>query len=415
MSLSLKRFFLFEWFPRAPGLYFTDEGKFARTMAQQYRRRVPVPRQFGTHYLDATRKDREFLDIYDPHGKIAMLKGGVGCIRLRPKLLDGGMALFFFASSTGVADEGFPVAISNQLYQRYIDRVIETGALRCTLRGKLQFPPEPSVELYREYRGVPQLYLLVEELILDDDQSRENLLVSAGISFLSSFEGAERMYASYATFEAGVRGSVEEVVDWLQEVYVQGLYSGRVITDFDEQMTHFANATFSLRNIMMDKRVDQGQAQMVVQKLHLDPGASDRLFAGLAKVQTIQIGRLVMEGNKTVNIGNGATISAPVVIADSIQERCNVLHQSETSPELKSLLDRLLKAVAKASQEAPSTGAQNAARDARYLVDEVIAKEPRPGEGLRLGERIKDWARTIGEVGKPVIELVTALLPMLSH
>ena len=160
---------------RAPGLYFTREGREARDQARQFLRRVPVPRQTGTQSLDASEKDREFLDIYDPYGKISMLKGGVGCIRLRPKMLDGGTAWFLSASSTGVAHEGFPVAIPDHLFQRYVDTVKGAGALRCTLRGKLLFLPDPVAQLYREYRGVPQLYLLVEEVIPDPDQNHGNL------------------------------------------------------------------------------------------------------------------------------------------------------------------------------------------------------------------------------------------------
>src|ERR1035438_7428017 len=62
-TLSLERFFLFEWFPRAPGLYFTDEGRQARETARHFLRRVPVSRKTGTQKLDASGKDREFLDI----------------------------------------------------------------------------------------------------------------------------------------------------------------------------------------------------------------------------------------------------------------------------------------------------------------------------------------------------------------
>ena len=335
MTLSLDRFFLFEWFPRAPGLYFTREGKLAREVARNFLRRVSVPRNTGTHRLDVGRKDREFLDIYDPKGKMSMLKGGVGCIRLRPKLLDGGTAWFLSASSTGVAHEGFPVAVPDHMFQRYMDSVKRTGALRCTLRGKLQFLPDPVAELYREYRGVPQLYLLVEGLIPDRDQDHENLLVSAGISFLSSFEGTNKMYASYATFDVGVRGSLDEVVNWLEEVYVEGLYSGRVITDFDEQMTHFANATFSLRNVM-NNQLDRQEVQTVVQTMHLYAADTAGLFTGLNTIETLQIERVgQMVQNKTINIGAGATISAPVVIADHLQESFNVLERSEAKEDLR--------------------------------------------------------------------------------
>ncbi|QNI30840.1 hypothetical protein H7849_17185 [Alloacidobacterium dinghuense] len=415
MTLSLEQFFLFEWFPRAPGLYFTREGKQARLYAREFLRRVAVPRKSGTHMLDTNRKDREFLDIYDPYGKISMLKGGVGCIRLRPKVLDGGTAWFLSASSTGVAHEGFPVAIPDHLFQRYIDSIKSAGALRCTLRGKLQFLPDPVAELYREYRGVPQLYLLVETLIPETNQDHEHLLVSAGISFMSSFEGMNKMYASYATFDAAVSNSVDEIVDWLQEVYVQGLYGGRVITDFDEQMTHFPNATFSLRNVM-NNQLDREAVQTVVQTMNLYAADTAQLFTGLSTIGTIQIERVErMEQNKTINIGSGATITAPVVIADHLQESFNVLEQSGADKDLKDLLNRLLQAVAGAARLAPSPAAENAARDSRNLIEEATAKAPRPGEGVRLGERIMDWAKAIGETGKPVVELAAAIIPLLPH
>ena len=120
-----------------------------------------------------------------------------------------------------------------------------------------------------------------------------------------------------------------------------------------------------------------------------------------------------MEQNKTINIGAGANVTAPVVIADHLQESFNTLERFEADPNLKTLLDRLLKAVAGATQEAPSRTSENAARDSRNLVEEATAKEPRAGEAVRLGERIKDWAKAIGETGKPIVELVAAIIPLL--
>src|SRR5437016_7745852 len=162
------------------------------------------------------------------------------------------------------------------------------------------------------------------------------------------------MYASYATFEAGVPGSVDETVNWLQEIYVEGLYSGRVITDFDEQMAHFASATFSLRNVM-NNQLDRQEVQTVIQTMNLYAADTTQLFTGLNTIDTIRVERIErMEQNKTINIGSGATITAPVVIADHLQESFNALERSGADQDLKVLLDRLLKAVAGATQAAPS-------------------------------------------------------------
>jgi hypothetical protein len=415
MTLTLERFLLFEWLPRAPGLYFTSEGKHARKLAQGFLRQVPVPRPSGTAQLDSRIKDREFLDVYDPYGKIAMLKGGVGCIRLRPKMLEGGMFWFLSASSTGVAHEGFPVALPDSMFQRHIDRIKNKGALRCTLRGKLQFVPDAVAELYREIRRVPQLYMQVEELIPSSDHHADSQLVSVGISFLSEFEGLRKMYASYATFDSGQSGSLDETVDWLDEVYVQGLYGGHVITDFDEQMTRFSGATFSLRNIM-ENHLDLQQVQTVIQTVNLYQADTGRLFAGLTSINHLHVERIDrMEQNKSINIGSGASVSAPVVIADEIQRSFNTLRDSNADPDLKGLLEKLLKEVQEAAQATRSPEGENAARDSRNLVEEATASMPRAGESARLGTRVLAWAKTIGEAGKPVVELITAILPLLPH
>ena len=414
LILKLERFFLFEWFPRSPGLYFTPEGRQSREIAKNFLRRVQVPRPSGTQHLATGEKDREFLDVYDPFGKISMLKGGVGCIRLRDKLLDGGRAWFLSASSTGVAHEGFPVALPNHLYQKYVDGMKNRGALRCTLRGRLEFVPDPVVSLYREYRNVPQLYLLVEDLVPDPDQSHDHLLVSAGISFESAFEGSPKMYATYASFEPGVANGLEEVVDWLQEVYVQGLYSGRVITDFDEHMNHFAGATFSLRKVM-DGDLRQREVETVIQHLHLTGVDASRLFAGLTTIQAVHAERVERMESKTINIGSGAVINAPVAIADVIQGSLNTIAQSGADADMKGTLERLIAAVTEAARAVPSAAAQNAARDTRNLVEEATASAPRVEDCHHFGERIKEWAKAIGEVGKPVLEVIAAALALLPH
>ena len=283
------------------------------------------------------------------------------------------------------------------------------------MRGKLQFIPDAVAELYREIRRVPQLYLQVEELIPSPDQHADAQLVSIGISFLSAFEGPSKMYASYATFDSGEPETLDETVDWLDEVYVQSLYSGQVVTDFDEQMRRFSGATFSLRNIM-ENHLDLQQVQTVIQTVNLYAADTVGLFAGLKSINNLHVERIDrMEQNKSINIGSGASVSAPVVIADEIRHSFNTLRDSNADPELKRLLEKLLMEVQEAAQVMRSPEAENAARDSRNLVEEAAAKVPRAGESVRLGTRIVEWARTIGEAGKPVVDLVTAIIPLLPH
>ena len=135
MQIILNGFTLFEWFPRSPGLFHTEEGKRARNEVR---------------YNNIIRTDKDGTIIYDPYGKASMLAGGVGSIRLRPIDLGSETYCLMSASSNGICHEGLPVALPNQLYLKYIQQIRDKGGLICNLVGKLKFIPKPIVTLYED-------------------------------------------------------------------------------------------------------------------------------------------------------------------------------------------------------------------------------------------------------------------------
>lgn len=435
VTVHLEGFLLFEWFPRSPGLFHTDEGREARESAMHCRRPVSVPRLLDAQMRrrDQQSEQIDFLEIFDPYGKSLMLNGGIGCIRLRPKVIDEGTVWFLSASSTAVAHEGFPVAVPDTLFQRHVDMIKREGALRCTVRGKLKFMPESMIELYRRYRGVPQVYLLADDLApqsLSDDRGVD-LLVTVGIGFLSSYEAESYdrhlsnhrfgpppyepsgAYASYASFNPRLPGALDHASAWLEEVYVKGIYEGTVVTDFDEQLAHFSEATFSLSHVL-NNRLDAPAVQTFIETVQIDGADLGNLFAGLQRIEHLNIERVEKMENKKITIAN-STVSAPIVIAETVQESFNVPKNAKTDQGLKELLDRLLKAVAEAGAKSPGEAAEYAARDAKHLVEEATATKARPDEALRFAQRVKEWATTIGEVGKPIVQLVGSVLPLLNR
>jgi hypothetical protein len=103
--------------------------------------------------------------VYDLYGKMSMLRGGVGCIRLKERETADGRLYFMSASTSLSAHEGVPLALTAELYEQYIDEVTERGTLPCTVTGKLMFLPDSLLSLYRDYAGVPRLYVLVSEIV----------------------------------------------------------------------------------------------------------------------------------------------------------------------------------------------------------------------------------------------------------
>lgn len=235
-KIILISFFLFEWFPRSPGLYHTPQGRDAREEAEG--------RKIST---------KDGLTVYDPYGKISMLDGGYGNIRLKPIRLDNGLYYFMTASDNGICHQGFPIALPEYFYTRTINEIRERGSVVKDLIGILKSVPEDIDNLYRGYKNVPKVYLEVEELrdpTYPKRVSTEEKVVTVACSFISNYEGWSKIYASYVGFDPSKKRELIENTEWMEQEYVRGMYKGRVLTDFDQITNHFDDAPFSLKKIM---------------------------------------------------------------------------------------------------------------------------------------------------------------------
>jgi len=233
--ILLDSFFVFEWIPRSPGLYFTYEGYSARKKAKE----SVVSIINGTV-------------TYDPYGKQSMLDGGVGALRLRPINIRGIDWIFGSASDNGICHQGFPIAMPMELYLKYVDEIKNRGVICCDVIGVLKHIPENIDDLYHGFTGVKKLYLEVEEIRTPrqiKSRTLAELDVSVAICFEGIFEGQKGIFAAYKSFDPGRKDDLASTVSWLQNEYVSN-YKGKVLTDFDQQENHFNNARFRLDKIM---------------------------------------------------------------------------------------------------------------------------------------------------------------------
>jgi TIR domain len=296
-TLRLKDFALSEWFPLSPGLFYTREAQTSREIAQQFVLTASdvgsialadLEREIGRHVpsemLD--RATREMTRVYSPTGKVSMMGGGVGCVRLERRRLAGDDVWFMSASSTPRAHEGFPVALPNGLYQDCLDRVAEVGGVRCDLVGRLESAADGFDPLFRQVVGVPRVYLVVDEITIAEPRE-ETFIATGAITFRaddasvdrsgggSEWDPADRLHGAYVTFAPGQPGSVGDAVDWLADKYVRGLFGGQILTDFDEQLPRFHGASFGLREVtarnvqpdLIEEVVEDSHASAPVQRL----------------------------------------------------------------------------------------------------------------------------------------------------
>ncbi len=423
IALTLNDFQVFEWLPRSPGLYYLPEAEWARKEAMDYLTSSESERdlweideanriQSENKAYSLSERDNSML-IFTPQGKSSMLRGGVGCIRLKDQEISEGKVWFMSASSTPIAHEGFPLALPDFLYQQFIDQIANEGVLSCTITGHLRFLPDPLNMLFSDYINVPQLYLLVDKLSPKSSATSSGLhRVSVAVSFLSNYEGEQRLYASYVTFYPDAPGSLKTRTDWLENVYVKGMYQGKIVTDFDQQMTRFKGATFSLEKVMNNK-LQRSEMANFIDAVHIY-GDVDLLIENESKIFAERIEHMTQ--NRTINIGEGATIQAPVFIADKIENCFNTIANSDVNDELKEALEQLVKNTIDITRN-PSVSkddAEGITRDVEALSQEVTSSKPRERTISRLIDDVKGVAMKLGEIAKPMLDTIAALAPLIT-
>ena len=286
---------------------------------------------------------------------------------------------------------------------------VASGGLKCkSLIGRLRFATNLDAVDY--YMGIPKLYLEVEKLTRSTSED-VSCLVCATVGFRSSFEGAPRLYATYATFDSDDRSSLRDAIDWMEEEYIQGMYDGTVVTDFDEQSSRFAGAPFGLMKIMKGT-INVAAANEIVVSV-ADKWGAEWLAKAVERSALVrmEVQQMTM---KTINVGSNAQVSAPIVIADTIEGSFNTIAASKQDNEVKNLLSQLLMAVADLGPKIPESSAKSLARDADDVVKEAASAEPRPEVCKGFLDRLGKAARAIGAVAAPVATVVAALLEYYS-
>ena len=242
-------FSLLDWFPRSPGLYYTDLASHARYEARQYLR------------------VREDCLVYEPQGKVHMINGGVGSLRFKPIRILNEDCWLCTATSDSYCHTGIPLALPNELFinwdydYEYVFEVI----------GQIRYVPELLEEYYSHLSKVPQFYILVVSI----KRLRRRRNSPCLITPLVFFSTVERKYATFVNCSVEEDSQISEAANWISD-YIER-YSGKVLTNFDQQQPQFCNAPFALEKLMNGRitindvdRLDIGHANLIcktVQKI----------------------------------------------------------------------------------------------------------------------------------------------------
>jgi len=118
------------------------------------------------------------------------------------------------------------------------------------------------------------------------------------------------------------------------------------------------------------------------------------------------------KGSASVTIHNYGTIYNPQIRQGS-QRSSQTITSVSVSDDIKGLLEQLVQEVEKISVGLPAETARQVKQDLNVLSEEAKSETPRK-EWLQLSaEGLKKAATDVGEIGKPVLELVARIVPLL--
>jgi hypothetical protein len=384
--VDLIDFQIVDWFPRAPGLFHTSHAREARSSAEQYI------------------KEENGIIFYTPRGKMHMIEGGTGSVRFKPLKIDGEDCWLCTATKDSYCHSGIPLAIPN-----YIMQEIDTNSrLPYKIKGQVKFLPQFLSDIHFSHMSrIPQLYVLVSEIIL---LSRTELSLPVKITPMVLFkrdEESETRHSgrrqgenvTYVVCRADNPFELDRAIDWL--TWYAERYKGEVITNFDEQRPAFCNAPFSLQNVMSGNIDSYQMQELRIEHADIVCNTIKSIHSEETNVTQIDI-----------KLGNGVTIHGDFVVANSIKESFNKASLNE-SGELKNLLEELSVAVAEMSEHMQKEDAIRVARALTTVVDEASSSRPNRQWWQVSVDGLKEAAKNVGNIGKPVLEILQKLVPVL--
>lgn len=249
-----------EWIPQSPGLFHTREAFHSRMNAEHFMVRQE---DMFRHLMSENRNIKEvtptdgdlsyqILNELRPNGKASMIRGGIGCVRLEPKILKNQEVIILSITSTNAIHEGVPLICESGLHQKIIHFLKEPGNHKFSVVGKVVVMPK-EVRLVNYGDSIPRYCIWAEKITHIEESNNKDLELTVSISFLNNYN--EILY-SFVSLEEKNTSQFNWGINWLKEYAIN--YSSStptIVGDFDEITTHFSDSKvlFPIKDIAKGK------------------------------------------------------------------------------------------------------------------------------------------------------------------
>lgn len=343
-AVRLSGFRLTDWFPRAPGVYWSRRAREVREMV----------------WSGGSNTDAQLGEYYSPESKMGLIEdGGIGTIRLRPRRIDGEDCWLATALTGTVCHCGVPLAIPDRVLR---DSGVDWGR-RVILQGRVRFLQDAGLEdTAAGVHHAQPLIVFVDELKGLATRPLEEPIVIAPVALFDSRDNFDEPQYTFVQCSAGLESELDDATDWIEKYAAK--YAGRLITNFDEQRPVLADAPLSYQRLVA-KTYDRTVIERFAGTIKV--GRIDRLIQeSVTTYGDVQMGHRIKVGgsaiinidsvlsNVTQTIGTAAGLDATQktqleALVQSLKADLDKLKASHAD-ESKEIADALGKAIAHAAK-----------------------------------------------------------------
>lgn len=232
--------------------------------------------------------------------------------------------------------------------------------------------------------------------------------VSVAASFLSAFEGSSKIYASYVTFDPSLPNARRDAAQWLKEEYVERLYEGRLLTDFDQRAPLFSNSLFSIDDVLTSPDLADKIAKL--SKLY---GRFD--WQQLDRFSYVEHQGDLIVTNNTITVSNSTNVVIQSTLSNA-QLMAGTIPAGDASQrkELQDLLKQLQDALPKTSFD-KSEQAEDLAEQAKQIVDEAAKTQPNKSRLQRIGTSLKETAEFLKDTVPSAVALGGQIVALIGR
>lgn len=392
-EMRFKGFRLTDWFPRAPGVYWSPRAESVRT--EVWSRPASTEPGLGL--------------IVNPGSKRGLIEeGGIGSIRLRPRKIDGEDCWLATALTGRACHAGVPLAIPAKLIRRagikWGDQVSFEGRVRNLQDAGLG-------DTAAHVHHARPLIVFVDKLEGEVKKHPSEPIVITPVALFDTANGSDHHHRGRASYTfvqcaAGSEAELDEAAEWIVRYATK--FAGRVITNFDEQRPVLADAPLSYQRL-----VTRTYERTVIEHFHGTINATriDQLTMHSATIGDLHVGH-------KINVGGSAIINIDSVLS-------NVTQTIGSAPGLKAgqkkELDDLVNTL-RADLDKLKTTHADETKEIADALEKAVGNASKPPEqrkqsvlqlsarGLKeAAELVKDVAPTVlttaGLIAKFIVEL----------